>query len=76
MFLAALAVCALAHSPPITLLLRLTRRRALGRAVSAVAYDPKPPDEIYAATVDGVFASSDGVKSGRRHSHLRSPLRR
>ncbi len=42
----------------------------LGRAVSAVAYDPKAPADIYAATADGVFASSDG---GEKWTPSQSP---
>jgi photosystem II stability/assembly factor-like uncharacterized protein len=42
----------------------------LGHAVSAVAYDPKAPADIYAATADGIFASSDG---GEKWTPSQSP---
>ena len=42
----------------------------LGRAVSAVAYDPRQPKQVYAAAKDGLFFSLDG---GEQWSRLQSP---
>ncbi|MEP7057259.1 MAG: hypothetical protein ABI809_05750, partial [Caldimonas sp.] len=42
----------------------------LGRVVSAVAYDPRVPADIYAATADGLFSSADG---GEKWNPLKSP---
>lgn len=43
---------------------------ALGRAVSAVAYDPQQPRRVYAAAEDSLFLSIDG---GEQWSWLQSP---
>lgn len=45
---------------------------ALARAVTAVAYDPNEPKRVYAASGDGVFASTDG---GEHWAHLSSSPR-
>ncbi len=42
----------------------------LGHAVTAVAYDPRQPKEVYAATAEGLFVSEDG---GERWSRAHSP---
>ncbi len=42
----------------------------LGRAVSAVAYDPSAPSDVYAATPGGLFFSKDG---GEQWSPLDAP---
>ncbi|MEO5881287.1 MAG: hypothetical protein ABIQ06_02635 [Caldimonas sp.] len=42
----------------------------LGHVVSAVAYDPRVPADIYAATADGLFSSADG---GENWTPLKAP---
>lgn len=42
----------------------------LGRAVTAVAYDPRRPQNIYAATGEGLFLSADG---GEQWSRVNAP---
>lgn len=42
----------------------------LGRAVTAVAYDPRRPQNIYAATHDGLFLSANG---GEQWSRVNAP---
>jgi photosystem II stability/assembly factor-like uncharacterized protein len=44
----------------------------LGRPAIAVAYDPREPKRVYAATADGLAVSEDG---GEQWSSLRSPGR-
>jgi photosystem II stability/assembly factor-like uncharacterized protein len=43
---------------------------ALGRHVTAVAYDPSAPKRVYAVTAEGLFVSADG---GEQWSRAQSP---
>jgi len=44
----------------------------LARAVNAVAYDPRQPKQVYAATAEGLFLSKDG---GEQWSRVNAPGR-
>ena len=45
---------------------------ALGKPVRALAYDPRAPEHLYAATDDGLYASANG---GEKWQPARSPAR-
>jgi photosystem II stability/assembly factor-like uncharacterized protein len=44
----------------------------LARVVNAVAYDPRQPKQVYAATAEGIFVSKDG---GEQWSRVNAPGR-